>query len=408
MSTSHSLLGLLVQGERYGYDLKRAIDLEFTPFWRINFAQLYRSLAKMTQQGWIKVRVESGSDGPDRKMYTLTPRGRKVFETWLQEPSISRDEFFIKLRLANSVGIALDQPVAEQRRTLEAERVLRQTALREARAIGDTGRIILADAALRDNEAALAVLLLWANAKPTKMGLTAQAESARSTTLIITGSDDPLLTFLTQLVSTSTSPVGSLGGLLALSHHEADVAGIHLLDIDTGNYNVSFVKHILPEERTVLVNLASRQNGLLVAPSNPKHIRGVRDLVRSDVRLINRQHGAGTRLLLFAKLRAARMDPHSLPGWDRVAWTHDAVATAITGGTADVGPGLAAVAVERGLDFIPLGEEQYDLVMPQSVYESPRAQPLLKGLNSAAFRQEGAKLKGYDLSHAGKVVARIK
>jgi molybdate-binding protein/DNA-binding PadR family transcriptional regulator len=405
MSPSHALLGLLVQGERYGYELKRAIEQEFTPFWRINFAQLYRSLAKMTQQGWIKVRLESGSDGPDRKMYTLTPRGRHAFETWLQEPSISRDEFFIKLRLANTAGIALDQPIAEQRRALEAERVARQTALREARAIGDTGRIILADASLRDNEAALAVLALWGNAKRTPIVQMPQMESAA---LIITGSDDPLLTFLAQLVSTSTSPVGSLGGLLALSHHEADVAGIHLLDIETGNYNVSFVKHILPEERTVLVNLASRQNGLLVAPGNPKHIRGVRDLVRSDVRLINRQHGAGTRLLLFAKLRAARIDPHSLPGWDRVAWTHDAVATAITSGTADVGPGLAAVAAERGLDFIPLGEEQYDLVIPQSVYESPRVQPLLKGLHSAAFRQEGSKLKGYDLSRAGQVVARVK
>lgn len=405
MSPSHALLGLLVQGKRYGYDLKRAINQEFTPFWQINYAQLYRSLAKMTQKGWIKVRVESSSDGPDRKMYTLTSRGRQVFEAWLKEPPISRDEFFIKLRLANAVGISLDQATREQRHILEQERSVRQTALHNARAIGDPGRIILADAALRENEATLAALSLWSNAKTAVGSVTSNADLR---TLIITGSDDPLLTFLAQLISTSTSPVGSLGGLLALSHHEADVAGVHLLDVDTGSYNVPFVKHILPEERIVLVNLALRQNGLLIAPGNPKHICGVRDLLRSDVRLINRQNGAGTRLLLFARLRAARIDPHCLPGWDWVAWTHEAIATAITNGTADVGPGLAAIAAERGLDFILLGEEQYDLVIPQSVYESPRAQPLLEGLHSAAFRQAGATLKGYDLSRAGKVVTRIK
>jgi len=405
MSPMHALLGLLVQGERYGYDLKRMIDQEFTPFWRIDFAQLYRSLAKMTQKGWIRVRVQAGDEGPARKMYTLTPRGRHAFETWLREANATRDEFFVKLRLANTIGIALDQAVAEQRRALEAERVTRQTTLRDARTASDAGRIILADAALRETEAALAALTLWTSSLVASKGI---ADQTQLGTLVITGSDDPLLTFLAQLVSTSTSPVGSLGGLLALARHEADVAGVHLLDLDTGAYNVPFVKHLLPEERTVLVNLATRQNGLLIARGNPKQIRGVRDLTRAEVRLINRQRGAGTRLLLFAKLRAARIDPHDLPDWDRVAWTHDAVATAITSGTADAGPGLVAVAHEWNLDFIPLGEEQYDLVMPQQVFDSPRAQPLLNGLQSADFHQRGACLQGYDLSRAGKVVARIR
>jgi molybdate-binding protein len=327
-----------------------------------------------------------------------------VFETWLQAAPASRDEFFVKLRLANAVGIALDRSVEEQRRRLEAERAARQTTLRDARAAGDAGRIILADAALRETEAALAALTWWVTTTP---GAARAAVSLRSNPLIITGSDDPLLTFLAQLAGTSTSPVGSLGGLLALSRREADVAGIHLRDLDTGSYNVPFAKHILPEEHTVLVNLASRENGLLLARGNPKQIHSVRDLTRAEVRLINRQRGAGTRLLLFARLREARINPQALPGWERVAWTHDAIAAAIAEGTADAGPGLAAVAHEWGLDFIPLGEEQYDLVMLQEVYASPRAQPLLKGLHSAAFRQEGARLQGYDLSRAGKVVAQI-
>lgn len=405
MSPTHALLGLLVQGERHGYDLKRAIEQGFAPFWRIDFAQLYRSLAKMTRHGWIKVRVVPGSNGPDRKMYTLTVRGRQAFETWLQEPNTARDEFFVKLRLANTAGILLDQAVQDQRRALETERAARQDALRTARAAGDAARIILADAALRETEAALAALTLWTSTPSTAKGLTSQAQS---NALVITGSDDPLLAFLAQLAATSTSPIGSLGGLLALSRHEADIAGIHLLDLETGKYNVPFIKHILPEEHTVLINLASRQNGLLIARGNPKNIRGVRDLARADVRLINRQRGAGTRLLLFAKLRAAKIDPLALPGWERVAWTHDAIATAIASDAADAGPGLAAVAADWGLDFIPLGEEQYDLVMPQAVYESPRAQPLLKGLQSSALRRKGEQLQGYDLAHAGTVAARLK
>ncbi len=131
------------------------------------------------------------------------------------------------------------------------------------------------------------------------------------------------------------------------------------------NTILPFVKHLLPEDDLVLVNLAIRENGLIVARGNPKNIRSVRDLTRADIRLINRARGTGTRLLLYAKLRAARIDPRTIDGWDHVGASHDAVAAAIATGAADAGPGLRASAVAWNLDFIPLGDERYDLVIPR-------------------------------------------
>jgi putative molybdopterin biosynthesis protein len=126
------------------------------------------------------------------------------------------------------------------------------------------------------------------------------------------------------------------------------------------------------------------------------------------VRFINRQRGAGTRLLLLSKLRAAHIDPHLLPDWGRVALTHDAVAGAIAAGTADVGPGLRAVAVEWNLDFIPLGDERYDLAIPRADFESPQFRELLNVLHSQTFIQQASDLQGYDLARTGRVIARIK
>ncbi len=146
----------------------------------------------------------------------------------------------------------------------------------------------------------------------------------------------------------------------------------------------------------------------MIARGNPKRIRGVRDLTRRDIHFINRQRGAGTRLLLFSKLSAAHINPHSLPDWERTVSTHEAVAAAIATGHADAGPGLEAIAAEWNLDFVPLGEERYDLAMLQETYDSGRLRPLLDALHAAPFRRKGAELRGYDLKRSGSVVARIK
>ncbi len=404
MNPAYALLGLLFRGQRYGYDLKQTVDQDFAPFWRIDFAQLYRSLAKMKRAGWIESRIAPGAGGPDRKMYKLTPSGRKALKAWLQTPASGRDEFFVKVRLANATGIAIENVVAAERQALEKERAERLDTLHAAREAGDAGRIVLADAAFRETEAALTALYLWTNAAPTIHG-TARKDSPRE--VIITGSDDPLLAFLAQSSGSIATPIGSLNGLLILARGEADVAGVHLLDVETGEYNVPFVKHLMPENASLLVNLAFRTNGLLIARGNPKQIRGVGDLARSDVHFVNRQQGTGTRLLLFSKLCAAQLDPHSLPDWERTVPTHQAVAAAVATGHADVGPGLEAVAAEWDLDFIPLGEERYDLVMLNDSYASPRLRPFLEALHSEALKSKGAELRGYDLKSSGSIVARV-
>ncbi|HEX7594579.1 MAG TPA: substrate-binding domain-containing protein [Anaerolineae bacterium] len=404
MSPTHALLGLLARGERHGYELKRIIDQEFAPFWRIDFAQLYRSLAKMTRDGWVKARVERGAGGPDRKVYAVTTLGKRTLAAWLAEPARDRDEAFVKLRLAADAGGSPAPLIDQQRRALEDEHSARSHAHRAARETREAGRLILAHAALRETETSLAALDLYEAISPAARRRT----HAPPADLTITGSDDPLLARLALLAHTTANVVGSIGGLLALAQHQADIAGVHLLDAATGEYNAPFVKHLLPEDDIVLVNLALRENGLIVARGNPKNLRGVRDLTRRGIRFINRQRGTGTRLLLHSKLRAARIDPHSLRDWERAASTHDAIAAAIATGAADVGPGLRAVAVEWGLDFIPLGEERYDLAMPRVEYESARLRPLLDALHSTEFRRDASTFQGYDLTRTGRVVARVK
>jgi molybdate-binding protein/DNA-binding PadR family transcriptional regulator len=403
MSPTHALLGLLANGERYGYSLKRTIDEEFAPFWRIDHAQLYRSLAKLTRAGWVTVRTEPGSGAPERKVYALTIQGMRIFKTWLSDPAGDRDEFFVKLLLGHATGAPVAHLVEAHRHRLGDERMARIEAYSKAIQTGDAGRLAAANAALHETDARFAELDLCDDLIANRH--TAAGET--DTCLRITGSDDPLLDYLTHVIHAANQSVGSIGGLLALAEHRTDAAGIHLLDSESGEYNVPFVKHLMPEDDVVLVNLASRENGLLLAPGNPLSIRCVRDLSRHGIRFINRQRGAGSRLLLYSRLRAAHVDAHALVGWEQTVATHAAVADAITSGKADAGPGLRAVAVAWGLDFLPLGEERFDLVIPSDQLDSARVQPVLEALHSSAFRRTAEALRGYDLTHTGQVVARV-
>jgi len=403
MSPIYPLLGLLKQGERYGYEIKRCVALEYTPFWRIDFGQLYRSLAKMTRAGWVHARTEKSAGGPDRKIYTLTPKGDEEFTKWINQPARDRDEFFVKLRLATTLNAPVAKLLEEQRRLFEHEHATRLAQHQAALDSGNAGQLVIADAALRETEATLATLDL-SNALVTS----APEPAIKNKSITIIGSDDPLLAHLAQAIHASSSSVGSLGGLLALAQHQADIAGAHLIDVDTGEYNVPFVRHLLPEDDLVLVNLAVRENGLMLAPGNPKKISTLRDLTRKGVRFLNRQNGAGTRLLLYSKLRAAHINPHTLKDLDRAVATHSAMAQAILLGAVDVGPGLRATAQAHGLDFIPLGEERYDLVIPRTEFESSRLRPMLDAIAGKEFRRIAASLSGYDVTRAGRVVARVK
>jgi len=207
--------------------------------------------------------------------------------------------------------------------------------------------------------------------------------------------------------SLSSSNVGSLGGLLAVQRGEAHLAGSHLMDEETGEYNVTYVKRLLADRRVVLVNLVYRKQGLMVAKGNPKEISSLNDLLRPDVSVINRQRGSGTRVLLDFKLKQLGMDPSRIRGYQRVEFTHLAVASAVAAGTADAGLGILAAARALGLDFLPLMDERYDLVIPQVFYESDLLRPLLDVLQTADFRSDVEALGGYDVSEMGRVVAEF-
>jgi putative molybdopterin biosynthesis protein len=233
-------------------------------------------------------------------------------------------------------------------------------------------------------------------------------------TIVAIGSHDLTLDLLSTAVarrrpgfSVASSNVGSLGGLLALQRDEAHLAGSHLLDEETGEYNLAYVRRLLPERRVVLINLVFRDQGLIVAPGNPKGIHALEDLTRADVRFVNRQKGAGTRVLLDYKLKTLGIDADRLQGYEREEYTHLGVAAAVMGGTADVGLGILAAARALKLELVPLLQERYDLVIPEEHYESELLAPLLDALSSETFRAEVEALGGYDASQMGRVLHRF-
>ena len=233
-------------------------------------------------------------------------------------------------------------------------------------------------------------------------------------TIVVIGSHDLTLDLMgSELrrsfphLSLSSSNIGSLGGLLALQRGEAHLAGSHLLDEDTGEYNVSSIRQVLAGKSIVLVNLVYRGQGLIVPKGNPRGVASLRDLTRRDVQFVNRQRGSGTRVLLDYELKKAGISPEQIQGYQREEFTHTAVAAAVASGTADAGLGILAAARALGLDFVPLLKERYDLVVPADVYDSPLLKPLFEIINSSGFRTKVEQLGGYDTSDMGKLLARL-
>ena len=205
-------------------------------------------------------------------------------------------------------------------------------------------------------------------------------------------------------INLASSNVGSLGGLMALRKSTAHLAGSHLLDTETGEYNVSYINRYLPGLEVYLVNLVRRDQGLMVAPGNPKSIKGLEDLAQGGVNFVNRQGGSGTRILLDWRLGQLGIDPASIKGYQREEYTHMAVAVDVLSGTADVGMGIQAAAQALGLDFIPVTTERYDLVIPAVHYYNPLVQELLKVIASQEFKQQVMALGGYDVRDTGRIV----
>lgn len=202
--------------------------------------------------------------------------------------------------------------------------------------------------------------------------------------------------------------VGSLGGLVALRRGEAHLAGSHLLDPETGQYNLSYVRQYLPAEPVQVVVWAGRQQGLLVKKGNPLGVRGLEDLARPGLRYANRQRGAGTRVLLDYALRQAGIDPAAIEGYDQEEYTHLAVAAAVASGRADAGLGVTAAARALDLDFVPLFSERYDLVIPCRHLPGGESgdllAPLFDLMHDDAFRRAVQALDGYDVSEMGRIV----
>lgn len=231
-------------------------------------------------------------------------------------------------------------------------------------------------------------------------------------TIVCIGSHDNTLDILANAIkksypefSFSSANVGSMGGLMALKRGEAHFAGTHLLDEQSGEYNIPFIKRLFSDKKIVLVNLVYRQQGLLVKRGNPKNINGFQDLVRDDVIFINRQGGSGTRLLLDKHLREMGTNPYMVKGYDREEYTHMAIASAVLTGIADTGLAVYSSAVALGLDFIPVASERYDLAIPQEFMDTEMMWIVLNIIKSdKEFRAAVESLGGYDIRDMGKVI----
>jgi putative molybdopterin biosynthesis protein len=196
-----------------------------------------------------------------------------------------------------------------------------------------------------------------------------------------------------------------MGGLMAVKRGACHMAGAHLLDTETGEYNLSYIRRYLPETNVRLVNLVMRAQGLMILKNNPKNISGIEDLQRNDVTFMNRQGGSGTRILLDYRLKELGLSPDQINGYTNEEFTHMNVAVAILSGTADAGLGIFAAAKALDLDFIPVVTEQYDLLIPEEHFESPNIQNLLETIQTDVFKKRVEALGGYSTGKTGTVIA---
>ncbi len=196
-------------------------------------------------------------------------------------------------------------------------------------------------------------------------------------------------------------PIGSLDGLIALRQGAANFSGCHLYDPDSKKFNTPFVKHFFPDQNMKMITLAHRTQGLIFAEGNPKRITRLEDLAKGDITMVNRNHGSGTRLWLDNELRKSGLDPNGINGYTQELCSHTGIARYIKSRKADTGVGLIAAAVEYGLDYLPLFEEQYDLVFTEVQFKSAELQTMLDYLTTAEFRRSISSLAGYTTTQTG-------
>ena len=192
---------------------------------------------------------------------------------------------------------------------------------------------------------------------------------------------------------------------MAVRRGEAHAAGCHLLDTETGKYNITFIKKYFPKGGVKLLRCVGRQQGLMVAKGNPLNIQEFKDIAKDGMRYVNRQKGSGTRILTDYLCKQAQLDEEKIYGYDREELTHNSVAVQIASGSADVGMGIYSAAKLYDLDFIPICIEEYDLIIPDHAWNTPMVQQMIATLKSDAFKEKILSLGGYTVENPGEIIA---
>ena len=229
--------------------------------------------------------------------------------------------------------------------------------------------------------------------------------------LLACGSNDPILDML-QTYMKKTYPeflilsanTGSTEGLKALNSGYTDLAWSHLLDPKSGQYNIPFLPTYIPDVKAVVVNLFHRELGLIMAPKNPLSIKGFEDLSKKGVRLVNRQKGSGTRVLLDYHLKQLKIPPSKIEGYEKEVYTHFEVGLSILSKEADVGIATIAVAKLLGLPFVPIANESFDMILEKNTFFHKGIQAFIETLNSKEFRQRVEPIGAYDFKDSGKII----
>jgi putative molybdopterin biosynthesis protein len=192
--------------------------------------------------------------------------------------------------------------------------------------------------------------------------------------------------------------------LIALQNGNCHIAASHLLDLETGEYNSTFISKHFPELKIVLLNLAHREQGLIVRKGNPLKIKALKHLANKKLTFVNRQEGSGTRVLLDYRLKENDIDSEEISGYSKIAYTHMEVALEVFSGSADVGIGILAAARMLELDFIPLTKERFDLAIPTEIYSTGAVKALREVLKSEDFKSRITQMGGYEIRDTGKIV----
>jgi putative molybdopterin biosynthesis protein len=226
--------------------------------------------------------------------------------------------------------------------------------------------------------------------------------------LLIAGCDPGISLLARQLMKSEgvemlVAPSSSQQALEWLKEGMVHIAGSHLRDVSTGDYNLAAIGRLFPQGGVKVVTFAIWEQGLVMAPGNPKNIRAVGDLARKDIRIVNREKGAGSRDLLDHELRRAGIAGPGIRGYERIALGHLPAALAVSLGEADCCVATRSAAQAFGLSFLPLTTERYDLVIRRPHVKLPAVEALLDGLNRSALRRKLELLAGYDTSRTGEV-----